>query len=83
VNKEVNGNVYSNIASISPVPKGMEVASAINPPVRFDLEDFDKKVFDGLPNWQKEIIMKSPEYEKAANKSVNIPQYQETDDLPF
>lgn len=36
-----------------------------NTPLVFDLDKFDKKVFDSLGEKWKEKIMQSPEYEEA------------------
>jgi hypothetical protein len=45
-----------------------------NDPIILDLDNFDESVWDSgnflLPDWKKEIIMKSPEYKEAAGDRV-------------
>lgn len=58
---ERNGNAYTNIASISPLPKGMPKPEGVNAPVMFDLSNPDWNVFDGLSERLKEHIAASPD----------------------
>lgn len=60
--KNAEGNQYANISNILPPPKKGKVARAENDIVVFDLDNFDKEVFNSLPEWMQEIIKKSAEY---------------------
>lgn len=64
VHKESSGQVYANISSISPIPKGMEKPSAPrNALVYFALndEDFDRETLKELPENLRAKIEGSPE----------------------
>lgn len=49
------------ITNVSGLPKGMEVGDAVNPTKIFSLDEFDQKVFDALPEWQRDTIDSSQE----------------------
>lgn len=57
---------YSNIDSIAPLPAGVpiEVPKPLSKLIRFDMEPWDQKAFDALPDWAKDRIKKSTEYQK-------------------
>lgn len=57
---------YSNIDSVAPLPAGIpiEVPKPMSDLVRFDTDDWDQKAFDNLPDWAKERIKKSTQYQK-------------------
>lgn len=66
VHSEKNGNVYANIASISALPDGMICPKQINPSFILNYNDkWDLEVFEKLPNFLKEKMSKTPEYEMA------------------
>lgn len=62
------GRTYANISAIMPLPKGMRAAPVINPSVFFSLAEFDQEVYDGLSDYLKELIGKSPEYGEIVGK---------------
>lgn len=72
MNSEKDGKTYQNINTIIKADKTWKL---YNDTVKFNLEEYDSKEFDKIPEWMKEIIKKSPEWEK---KSEEI-----QDDLPF
>ena len=38
----------------------------VNAPIKFGIEDgFDRNAYDALPEWLRNIVAKSPEYQKA------------------
>lgn len=90
IHTERNGKVYANIASIMPLPKGMNANKAVSEPYFFDLDDPDMEVFEKLSPKMKELIMDTPEwkareYAKGEQESANaesIPA-EEYDDIPF
>lgn len=58
------GRQYSNILAISPVPRGMTCPPAENPPIWFDLDDFDLSTYDNLGKGIQDTIAASPEHQK-------------------
>lgn len=56
--------VYANVNSVMALPKGMECPEQVNPSVKFDIQDFDKNVFEKLPEWLRQKILMSKEMEE-------------------
>lgn len=85
---KVSGKTYAEIASIGGVMKGMNVPDLINPQIVFSVSNFDQVAFDSFPDFIKEKIASSQEYQ-ALQKSVPAttpePEVQivEEDDLPW
>jgi len=52
----------------------------VNPSVIFDLDEFDKDVFESLPEFLRTKIMKSPEYSDAELKQI---EKEEEEELKF
>jgi len=61
---------YANIGAVSPVMKGMEVGELANPAATFDTEEPDAKVFDGLPDFLKDMIKAGVGYSPIAAPDV-------------
>lgn len=78
---ERNGNTYTNIASISPLPKGMPKPEAVNDAKMFDLNEPDWAVFEQLSERMQEQIAASPEYQ--AIKTVIPKAAAVAADTPF
>lgn len=81
-----NGGVYSNVAGISPLPKGVQCPEQINPTFVLSYDEFDFKKFDGLPQWLKEKMQTTPEYHRVSNpKTVQevVKTLPLESDLPF
>lgn len=78
---------YSNIDSISPLPNGIPIAvpNPLSPLIRFDMEPWDQKAFEALPEWAQEKIKKSTEYQKdhAPIQNVAIQGAQQTQTAGF
>lgn len=57
---------YSNIDGIAPLPLGLpiDVPKPMSQLIRFDMEPWDQKLFESLPEWAQERIKKSTEYQK-------------------
>lgn len=68
--------VIDKIVAVSPLMKGMKEEKVVTEKLYFDLDNYDDKVFQKLPQWVKDKIMKSPEYEKATTMNTDW-------DLPF
>ena len=55
---------YSNVANLMPLPKGMPAPVSNTAFITWDMEAWDDAVFDTLPEWTKEQIKKSTQYQK-------------------
>lgn len=89
-----SGNTYAYIASIAPMPKGMECPLPVNPPFIFDYDtNFDLGVIESMHDFFKDKIKSSEEY-KAKMDPVDIqespapdvndaPPENDGDGLPF
>lgn len=87
------GNDYEDIASITPMPKGMNCPEQINKSIVWDFEEPDFVLLDSLPDFIKDKIKSSREYQKLnAPNEANIkheadehynPSPESVDDLPF
>jgi len=80
-----SGKEYANLASISPLPKGMKEVKGELPVVYFEMgAKWDKatqEVFSDITPWIQDKIKNSPEY-----AMLNRDTFEETapkDDLPF
>jgi hypothetical protein len=69
------------VTGVSGLPKGMQVPPQVNKSIYFSLEpeDFDRNVFEALPDFFKELIAKSPEYKSLM--SINDMPSDTPDDL--
>lgn len=65
---------YSNIDGIAPLPTGLpiNVPEPISQLIRFDMEPWDQKAFESLPEWAQEKIKKSTEYQKEHAPVTNV-----------
>ncbi len=59
---ESSGQTYAKISNVAGIPKGLKVGKALTPRVIFDLDAYDKEVFDALPEYLRLKIADSPEY---------------------
>jgi hypothetical protein len=66
--------VFDEIASATPLPKGMACPPQINPTFEFSHSEWDWEKFDGLPNFLQEKIKQSEEYKAIVAKQA-APQY--------
>jgi hypothetical protein len=57
-----NDKGKAKVSNVSAVPKGFKVPDAQNDLTFFSLDEFDPAAYDGLSDWFKETIAKSPEY---------------------
>lgn len=77
--------IYEQIATVSPVPKGLKVPDQENENMVLSYAQFDWDVFERLPDFLKDKIKSSVEFAAMQNPNhVNATNGQETvDDLPF
>lgn len=79
--------VYANVGSVMALPKGMPVPEQVNPLVKFDIGNFNKEVFNSLPEWLRTKIMMSKEMEDqeipADKPAEDNEPVIESDEVPF
>ena len=63
---------YANIASINPMPQGMECPVQVNPSFVFSIDEANTDKFEQLTERMKEFIKESEELQPKAN-SVKTP----------
>lgn len=82
---------YANVASVTSLPKGMEVLMPENPTVTYDMTEDGYDPPDTIPEWIKDIIKKSVEW-RAVHKAQENPELAEAqqqhnlpsgDQIPF
>ena len=88
------GKTYAEISGIGKLMKGMVIPEQINPSVIFSVNSFNAEVFDKFPDFLKEKIQSSVEFQAQMNDGASIPEIVdsvanplqsdvEADDLPF
>lgn len=73
--KSQNGKIYANIKGVNPVPNVIKQAGlpqGVNPTKLFYLKNPDMDVFESLPEFVKNKIKSSPEWQKLFGQ--NLPQ---------
>jgi hypothetical protein len=81
-----DNKTYANVASIMPLPDGVECPEAVNPLVAFDIDEFDQEVFDALPEGLQKIINTSEERTGQTHGQGQMdedPPPHDEDDIPF
>ena len=86
LNLIANAKGKTIINGVMQLPKGFPVPAQVNPNVYFSLEEFKQETFDGLSKGIKEIIERSPEYQKLktpdyAHEPVGFDDLK--DDIPW
>lgn len=77
---------YANIASISPIPKGLTCPEQVNPTRILAYDSWNQDVFMSLPEWLADKISATPEYKSkfSMDKPVVLDVVaEESDPLPF
>jgi len=62
IHEEREGKTREKIASISPLPKGMGMAGAVNEPVIYEIEEGRSDKFKALPEWAQKKIEQCEEW---------------------
>lgn len=77
--------LYAEIATVSPMPKGFPCPPQINDTIIWAYDTPDMNVFEKLPDFLKEKIKTSAEWEKLGGKPTQAPEpiTADADDLPF
>lgn len=55
---------YANVDNIMPLPKGFPAPVSKTDPIKWDMDNWDDKAFEKLPEWTREQIKKSTQYQK-------------------
>ena len=55
-----DAKTYANVTSVTSIPKGTQVPTAINPPQIFSIEEPDEMMFNSLPEWLQKKINRIP-----------------------
>jgi len=76
------GNQFAYIDSVTRLPKGMICPKAINAPVILSYDNWNQEIFDKQPDFIKEEIKSSQEYQRMINGEDGKP-INETKDVPF
>jgi hypothetical protein len=77
---------YANIASISPIPKGLTCPEQVNPTRILAYDSWNQDVFMSLPEWLADKISATPEYKSkfSMEKPIVLDVVsEESDALPF
>ena len=82
-----NGKVYAEVATVSPMPKGLDCPAQINPTMEFSVLEFEEVKFETFPDFIKDKIKRSHEYKQHSSPEAieTQPESEEdvTGDLPF
>lgn len=62
-----NDKTYTNIDTTTPLMEGMVAKEAFNPITKLSFGEWNQELFDSLPNFLKEAITVSPEYNRMKN----------------
>jgi hypothetical protein len=65
---------YSNIENIAPLPIGLPITvpEPMSPLICFNMDPWDQKSFEALPEWAQEKVKKSTEYQKEHTPVTNV-----------
>lgn len=83
------GKTFAEIGSISPLMKGMVCPEQINETSLLCYDDFNEQLFESLPDFLKDKIKSSAEYNAMIHPNTSILKHvsetvsQEGDDFPF
>jgi len=81
--KSTNGKTYEEISAISKVVKGMDVPAAVNSPIVLEYDNWSEETFNSLPNFIKEKVAQSMEYNHMRNlEHAEYDQSQGFDNIP-
>lgn len=70
---------YANIDGIMALPRGTAAPRATLPLIRYDMEPWDQAAFDALPEWAKDKVKKSTQYQKYYAPTATVDVQDEED----
>lgn len=70
---------YANIDTIMQLPQGIPPLKTVTPLLTFDMEQWDDKTFEALPDWVQEKIKNSTQYKgkHAPETPVDFPEQEQ------
>ena len=76
---------YANIEGIMGLPKGMPAPATDTKLIAWDIEKWDDALFEELPEWIREQVKKSTQYQKlhASTETVEVKPNEEKPDCPI
>lgn len=78
------GKTYATISSITPIPEGMTCPPQINETFMLSYAEWSETKFVGLPDWIKEKMQTTPEFQAILSGGSEVPvDDKPNDDLPF
>lgn len=72
--KRPDGSDSRKIQAVMPVDPDAPKPERVNPLRVFNLNEFDQTIFEGLPQFLKELIAKSPEYQSLNGDAIDAAQ---------
>lgn len=63
---------YSNIDSVTPLMQGYPVPTTATPFIKWDMDEWNDAAFEALPDWAKDKIKKSTQYQKLHPPTTTI-----------
>lgn len=79
IHAERDGLMYANVGSVTKLPKSFGAIEHQNEPICFDIADIEEEKLNSLPEWIREKVKQSSEYQNANIKEVEGEEAQ----LPF
>lgn len=74
---------YANIDTIMSLPKGVKASKPEADPIIFKMDEWDDALFETLPDWVKEKLMNSTEFQNshAPTDAVDFPEEDEQEEM--
>ena len=63
---------YNNVDSVTPPMQGYTIPQATTPFMKWDMDEWNDAAFEALPEWAKDKIKKSTQYQKAHPPTTTI-----------
>lgn len=87
IHKENAGNTYANVAAVAAVPKGTESPPRVGNTIVFDIDEFDRSIFDTFSDNLQTTILGCRELQAKAQTSPDVGNASDdpgsADDVPF
>ena len=81
IEKSKEGKEYNKITSIMGLPKGMPSPDAVSAPLIYDIDNHNNEVFEKIPEWIRNKIMKSTQWQRNTEpKKIDFKENYDTDE---
>lgn len=84
INASVNEKGYNKIEAVMSMPKGMPPLQSATPVIKYDIDvdGFEGEAWDNLPNWVKDKVRNSKQYQELApDTTLPAPSEEEKENL--